>query len=90
MINIKDIIEGHINELKNSNEEIRNQRMDICKKCPLFKEGFIGYVCNNNLYLNPETNEISKYKKDGFFKGCGCRLEAKTRNINNRCPINKW
>ena len=87
---IKDIIEGHVNELFDRNKEFYEHRMDICRECPLYKESMIGPMCNNKLWLNTSTGEVSTYEKRGFGRGCGCRLNAKTRNPNNRCPNNKW
>lgn len=87
---IKDIIEGHVNELFDRNKEFHEHRMDICRKCPLYKQSMIGPMCNNKLWLNVSTGEVSSYAKQGFTRGCGCRLDAKTRNPNNRCPNNKW
>ena len=34
---VGDIVKGHVNELLNRNEDISKVRMDICRKCPLFK-----------------------------------------------------
>ena len=63
-----------------------NSRIEICKHCPINANG----QCTNKLCLNPKTNEISTKFKEGFFRGCGCRLNAKTRLINAKCPAGKW
>ena len=47
-------------------------------------------ICNSSLYINPLTNEVSTYKQDGYFRGCGCRLEAKTKLERSHCPAKKW
>lgn len=87
---VKQIIEGHINELLNNNEAIAEPRMKICKKCPLYKQTITGPVCNSNAWLNPKTGDFSLDKKDGYVKGCGCRVNAKTRVASAQCPAGKW
>lgn len=89
-MNIKDIIDGHIKEIKDENVDLFNNRMSICKKCPLYKETTFGPICNGSLYINKEDKEsISNVPRIGFTKGCGCRLNAKTRLKHARCIINK-
>ena len=75
------IIKGHVNEMLGLNKSISEQRLEICRSCPLFKNT-TGGLCNPALWLNPETDETSTVKKDGYFRGCGCRLKAKT-TLNN-------
>lgn len=87
---IKDIITGHVNELFDRNAEFHEKRMAICEKCPLYKSTLVGPMCNRELYLDTSTGLVSSYPKEGYRKGCGCRLDAKTRNPKNRCPVNKW
>lgn len=66
-------------------------RIAICKKCPLYKRKYmIVAYCNEKLYLNPKTNDVSTYPKDGYIKGCGCTIEYKANNLNNHCPCKKW
>lgn len=89
MLNILDIAQGHVNELFNINDEISKNRMKICYRCPLFSKK-LGGVCNSNLWLNPETDEISTNTKPGYIRGCNCRLLAKTRLPNSRCIAGKW
>lgn len=88
-INVGDIIQGHVNELLDLNEDMSENRMRICRKCPIFKKDF-GGICNHQLWLNPETNDISLVKKEGYRRGCGCRLLAKTTLANAACPAGKW
>lgn len=88
-INVKDIAEGHLNELLGKNKDVASERMEICKKCPLFLNE-LGGRCNPRLYLDPTTEQISVSKKPGYFKGCGCRLKAKTTVLSNHCPAKKW
>lgn len=89
---IKEIVNGHINELTNAEEELYRKRIKICEECPLFKQTVLGPVCNSSLYLNPETDDVSlvDLKDPKYFKGCGCRLNAKTRNPQSKCPALKW
>lgn len=89
---IKSILEGHFNALKDviskKPNKMSEDRMNICKECPLYVERF--KVCNANKWINPETNEVSPFAVEGWVKGCGCILEAKTRVKNEHCIINKW
>lgn len=85
-----DIIEGHIHELIGDKRAISNPRLRICKKCPLRRETFLGAICNDRLWLDPKTNQISTRPIDGYVKGCGCRLDAKTTLANATCPAGKW
>lgn len=84
-----DIIKGYVNELLDNNKDISEKRMEICRSCPLFKDSF-GGICNPNLFMNPETLEVSEYKRNGFKSGCGCRLKAKTTLKYAHCPLNRW
>lgn len=86
---IVDIVDGHVNELLNKNGDLSEQRLEICKNCPLYVTTTMGPICNPRLYINQE-NEISSISKPGFVKGCGCRLKAKTRVISAHCIIKKW
>lgn len=75
----------------NNENDFVEKRMEICKECGLYKENAFGWAeCNSRLFLNPKTNEISSKPKDGYFKGCGCRLSFKQSNPFNHCPLNKW
>lgn len=49
---ITNIVNGHLNELLGNNEEIAKARIRICKKCPIMKDSFMGYVCSSKLWLN--------------------------------------
>jgi len=85
---ILDIINGHKNELLHINDELSESRMKICRKCPIFKN-ILGGICNSKLWLNPETNEVSGKPKDGFVRGCNCRMVAKTRVPTAVCVAGK-
>ena len=86
-----DIIDGHLKELFNKEEDLSKQRVNICKSCPLYKiDSILGEICNSKLYLNLETNQVSTYPRKGYYNGCGCRIQAKSRLITAKCPLNKW
>lgn len=89
-MNILNIIKGHFNESINKNYNLSEKRMDICKQCPLFSDKSYGFVCSNDKWLNPETNDVSYTPKDDFIRGCGCRLKAKTTLRSEKCPVGKW
>ena len=90
-MNIKmiNILNGHINELFGVNRELSYKRLKVCRKCPLYSIKWSG-MCNSKLWLNPETGDVSDTVRDGYYKGCGCRLDAKTTLINEKCPAGKW
>ena len=89
-MSLKQIITGTANELLGRNQDLWEVRMNICKKCPLFEESGFGLRCNPSLYLNPETGDTSSVSKANYYRGCGCRLEAKTRCTDCKCPASKW
>ena len=68
--------------------EYITERTIICRKCPICDN--ITEMCNADLYLNPETNDVSVYPKEGYIKGCGCHLKWKIANIKSKCPAGKW
>ena len=63
-----------------------DQRIDICNRCPIYSRG----RCNSNLWLNPNTNEVSVTSKPGFIRGCNCIISIKAKNMNNHCIAGKW
>lgn len=89
-MNIGQIVKGHVNEFFGLNKNISEERVKICKKCPLYAIKMGTSVCNSSLWVNPKTGEISKEAKEGFKNGCGCRIYAKTTLLNASCPLNKW
>ena len=86
---IGNIVKGHINEVLKLNKDISTGRLQICHKCPLYSTKF-GGLCNNRLWLNVETGDVSMTKRAGYKNGCGCRLSAKTSLTNAICPVGKW
>lgn len=89
MVNIVDIIDGNVKNLLNINEDLSDSRMKICYSCPLFSNK-LGGICNNKLWLDPITGDVSVSRKDGYVKGCGCVLRSKTRLPHAKCPAEKW
>ena len=53
--------------------DIADQRMSICKQCPLYKESQYGPVCNSAKFISPDGKDWSWLKKKGYVRGCGCR-----------------
>lgn len=86
---IGQIVKGHVNEFLGLNKDLSTGRLAICHKCPLYSEKY-GGLCNDRLYLNEETGDLSLVWQPGFKKGCGCRLSAKTTLSNATCPLDKW
>jgi hypothetical protein len=62
--------------------------MRICNSCPIYNPS--KSICNPNLWINPDTNEVSTFAKYGFIKGCGCMVKIKMRNLSNHCIAGKW
>lgn len=89
MSSILDILDGHVNEMFNNNEELFKKRLEVCKQCPLYKETPVGPICNPKLYIS-EGGDVSTTRKDGYKRGCSCRLNAKTRLQHSRCIVGKW
>lgn len=88
-MNILDIVNGHVKEVLNLGEDLSKSRLKICYRCPLFSNR-LGGICNNRLWLNVNTGDVSIAAKPGYKQGCGCRLSAKTRLVNAKCPVGKW
>ena len=86
---VKNIIQGHINEVFNINEDISKNRLKICYRCPLYSNK-LGGICNSRLWLNRNTGDVSVIMKYGYIKGCGFRLRTKARLPNAKCPVDKW
>lgn len=86
---IGNIVNGHINELLGLNKNLKEVRLQICRRCPLYSSR-LGGMCNNRLWLNKENGDVSISKKEGYVRGCGCRLRAKTTLANEKCPAGKW
>lgn len=91
MLPVNDIVTGFYNKLLDNKTKLSKQRLNICKNCKLYIiDKIFGAKCNKKLYLNPKTDEVSKEQKPGFYNGCGCVLDAKTRVERSKCPLGKW
>lgn len=86
---IGDIFEGHIKEITKQENDLYNERIKICKKCPLYSER-LGGVCDSKKCWDETKKQIVFYPGKGITCGCGCRLQAKTRLISSKCVLNKW
>ena len=63
-------------------------RLKICEHCGIYDAN--QKICNGNLFINPETNDVSIYAKGGYIKGCNCYIPRKVLNTNAKCPAGKW
>lgn len=91
MINAIDVLQGHINEVLKREEDLAQSRLAICKECPGYKETkAFGPVCDSSKYISPDGQEVDIKPHQGWIRGCGCRLKAKTRLKNAHCVIGKW
>jgi len=43
---IGNIVKGHVNEVLGLNVDLKAKRMEICRKCPIFKD-ILGGICNS-------------------------------------------
>ena len=69
-------------------KESSTNKEQICRNCPIFNP--VREVCNPNLWINPDTNEISVKSKPGYIRGCGCFLKYKWKNSSSHCNAGKW
>lgn len=86
---IGNIIHAHVNEVIGLNKDISEPRLKICYACPIYSTKF-GGLCNNRLWLNMITGDVSTEPKQGYKNGCGCILSKKTKNPSSICPLGKW
>ena len=63
-----------------------DERMKICRECPIYHNG----RCNSNLWINPDTDDVSTHAKIGYVRGCNCYITVKAKNRNNHCIAGKW
>ena len=63
-------------------------RLRICERCGIYDSE--KKICNGNLYINPENNDVSVINILGYFKGCGCYIPRKVLNTDAKCPAGKW
>lgn len=91
--NRNQIINGHLNELKSTfnllsldKKRIYDYREDICNSCLVKTDN----ICDAKKWINPKTKEIKYTSSVGFIRGCGCRLSAKQKAYNAKCPADFW
>ena len=86
-------------------EKMAKERLAICQKCKAkVSHPIIGLKCSPKQmipHVDPFSIELIEHLKALEYKyqiingvvrvkGCGCRLEAKTRLKNEECPAGKW
>lgn len=72
-------------------EKLYNERLEICRACPLGLETNRGLICNSKLYINKEDKEsISRFPKIGYVRGCSCNMTMKGKHEHGHCIVNKW
>ena len=81
-------VQENVNVLSINMEDFQKARLEICQACPIYN--VTQEKCSSILYLNPETNEVSVIKREGFIKGCSCYIPTKIKRESNHCPANKW
>ncbi len=88
-----EIADGHFNEFRSkigftneSDEHIFAKRETICNACPLKN----GNSCDTQRWIEPLTLEVSKMPREGYIRGCGCRLSAKQKSKYSSCPAGFW
>lgn len=74
--------------MQNTKELSIEQRLEICKKCPIYSVN--RGICNPKLYLNPDTGDVTTSQKPGYIRGCGCNVFFKAKNRTNHCNAGKW
>ena len=63
-------------------------RLKICEQCGIYDSS--RKICNGQLFINPNTNDVASYAKTGYIKGCNCYIPRKVLNSNAKCPAGKW
>ena len=82
------ITKGLLDAILKRGEALKEERISICKSCPLYCNTPLGEWCTPFIYVNDEGETSSEYK-EGYINGCGCYLNGKTRGIDNECPLKK-
>jgi len=81
MSKIGQIFEGWKNHLlpadslKEKIDEVSEERLAICRACPLHSSNKEGY---------------KSMRKDEHCTECGCSLLPKTKCLSCECPVDKW
>jgi hypothetical protein len=92
-------------DIETEREELRNERLSVCKSCPLFQKSDNRSRCNPNLLIDPISGQVKLNTLDNlknyptFKSGCGCTLENYGNPLGekitvighgNTCPAGKW
>lgn len=58
MSNAIDILQGHINEVLNREEDLSQSRLAICEQCPGLKKSVaFGPICDSTKYMSPDGTD---------------------------------
>lgn len=88
---VGQIVEGWTKDIVKMEQELHDDRMKICRECPLFDtSSILGPVCSSKKCYDPETKEVFLYPKSGAICGCGCAMEKASRVKNKKCVLGKW
>ena len=71
-------------------EKFIEERLAICKKCPIIRMTEDGMKCDDRKWISEDGTKGSFFQHPGWKKGCGCILIHKTRNPKNHCVCGKW
>lgn len=89
----RQIISGHYNEVidffkltADDKKIIFFFRENICNLCPVKSNNF----CDKDKWIHPESRKIRYSFKKNYIRGCGCRLTAKQKANNAKCPAGFW
>lgn len=74
-----------------NDNDLFNERMSICKECPLYLQTPMGSKCNPRLYISvKDKTTLSDRPRLGFRNGCNCLLDRKLHLPNAKCVVGKW
>lgn len=65
-----------------------DKRLEICGRCPIFDREMT--LCRPDIWMNPDTLEVSTTDRPGYKRGCGCIVKRKVYNPNAKCPLGLW
>ena len=72
-------------------DEFVKKRLEICANCPIVKMDSVwGPICDNKKYISPDGNDWSFFPKDGWKRGCGCKLRYRANSSSKHCIAGKW
>ena len=85
---VGQIAEGWTNYALGREQELSEQRMKICRECPLYNSK--KDTCDSKRCWDTKANKLTDMPGKDVICGCGCRLQAKSRLEKAKCPIKKW